>query len=212
MTLWSAWFPDIAPHVPGCPTAIIIHELRRSAQEFFRRTQAWREVQFFPVAALQSDVSILPDDKTLDLVRIRTVYFDKKRLVPTTYETLSQLFTDQFLSHTATYPGEYYALEPGVLNLYPTPINAAVDGLTVMMAVTPGESSTGLPDSIALKYRDTVIAGAKARLMVYPNKPWTNMDMAGVYSQKFATEADKFTADAARSFSNARIPARPTWC
>jgi hypothetical protein len=42
MSLWSAWLPDVVPHLPECPIPVIEHELRRAAQLFFEGSRAWR--------------------------------------------------------------------------------------------------------------------------------------------------------------------------
>lgn len=213
MVLWSAWFLDVLPHVPGCPNALVEHELRRTAQEFFRRTRAWKQsFSYMPVAANTVEVMVKPADPTLDLVRVEAVYFDDRMLTPLTYDTLSGWYGDTWENHTASSPDSFYSLEPAKVRLYPIPFASATKGLKVMASVTPSDTSTGLPDDIALKYRDVLHVGAKSRLMLYPNRAWTNMDLAVAYGQNFTAQADKFAADQARSFTNARIPARPKWC
>jgi len=88
----------------------------------------------------------------------------------------------------------------------------ATSGLKLRLIVRPSDTATGLPDDLALRFRDEIHVGAKSRLMLYPGKPWTNPDMAGVYSQAFNALVNQATAAAARAFVQARIPSRPKWC
>lgn len=213
MQAWATWFPDLLPHVPGCPQVVAEHELKRTAQEFFRRTRAWQVSQpLIPVAANTEEVNIVPTDSTQELVRIESVYFDNDRLTPVTPDTLDGWYGDKWESHSGGKPDAWFSVVPGTLRLYPIPLADAIEGLKLRLSVCPSETSDGLPDDIALKFRDIIHTGAKSRLMIYPNKPWTNPQLAVAYGQAFSALADKATADAARSFSNARIPARPKWC
>jgi hypothetical protein len=101
---------------------------------------------------------------------------------------------------------------PGEIRLYPVPIADAVTGVTMRLSVAPSEGSTGLPDDLAIRFRDEIHVGAKARLMLYPGRPWTNPDLGAVYGQAFDSLVGTATAAAARSYSDARIPSRMKWC
>lgn len=213
MVDWSYWFPDVLPHVRGCPSDIAVHELKRTAQEFFRRTRAWqKEEPLVPVAAGQKTVLIAPSDFTLDLVRVESIYFDKDHLTPTTPETLDGMYGDKWEANSASKPDSFYQLTAGEIRLYPIPLADATEGLKVRVSVTPGESAEGIPDDMAIKFRDPIYLGARARLMIYKDSPWYDPSMAAVYGAAFSAAVDKYTLDKARSFTNARIKSRPKWC
>ncbi len=213
MKAWSYWLPDLMPHVPGCPQVLAEHELRRAAQALLTRSRAWKvtESALVAVAAGQEEVTVAPSDTTQELVRVESVWYDACALSLTTVAQLDADYGDDWTAHTGT-PDRYVQETPGVLRLYPIPMTAATLGLKLRLSVAPGEASTGLPDDIALQFRDAVHVGAKARLMLYPGKPWTNLDMAGVYGQAFTALVDSATIDAARSFGAARISSRVNWC
>lgn len=212
MKLWSAWLPDLLPHVPGCPTVVAEHELRRAAQAFFQQTRAWQVIlPAVAVAANQAEVDVTPTDTTLDLVRVQAAAYDGKPLGKQTAEDLDAEFSDDWTAHTGT-PGDYIQLTPNVLRLYPVPTVAATTGVKVRAAVAPSHTSTGLPDDLADRFWDEMHAGAKARLMLYPGKPWTNTELAAVYGQAFTNMVATATAAAARAYGQARIPARVKWC
>ncbi len=212
MKAWSYWMPDLMPHVPGCPQVLAEHELRRAAQAFFHQTMAWR-VDETPraVTAGTDEVSVAPTDAGLELVRVDAIWYDGKKLDPITPETLDAQYVDDWQAQVGT-PTNFLQVVPGVIRLYPVPLVDAVTGLKLRLIVTPSDASTGLPDDMALKYRDEIHVGAKSRLMLYPGKPWTSPELAGVYGQAFNALVNQATASAARAFVQARLPSRVNWC
>lgn len=212
MKAWSYWLPDLMPHVPGCPQVLAEHELRRSAQAFFSQAKVWRVTEApVSVSAGTDELSAAPSDAGQDLVRVDEVWFDGKRLDPTTSETLDSQYTEDWQAHEGT-PTKYLQEVPGVIRLYPVPLVDSVTGLKLRLVVTPSDAAPGLPDDIATKFRDEIHVGAKARLMLYPGKPWTNPELAAVYSTAFSNLVAQATAAAARAYVQARISSRPTWC
>lgn len=212
MQAWASWFPDLLPHVPGCPQVLAEHELRRAAQVLMRRTRAWQvDVPAVAVGAGQDVVTVAPPSADHELVRVEAAWYDGRPLEPTTAEALDALYADDWRAHTGT-PSKYIQMVPGEIRLYPVPVADAVTGLSVRLSVAPSETAAGLPDDIALRFRDDVQVGAKARLMLYPGRPWTNPELAAVYGQAFDSLVGTATATAARSYSRARIPSRMKWC
>jgi hypothetical protein len=212
MKPWSYWFPDLMPHVPGVPEVLAEHELRRAAQAFFAQTMAWRAVETpRAVAADTEEVSVLPADSDLELVRVDAVWYDGELMDPIAPETLDDLYHDDWQTFKGT-PTKYLQVVPGVIRLYPVPLVDAVQGLKLRLVVQPSDTAAGLPDDMAARFRDEIHVGAKSRLMLYPGKPWSNPDLAVVYSQAFSAMANTATAAAARAFVQARIPSRVKWC
>jgi hypothetical protein len=212
MQAWASWFPDLLVHVPGCPQVLVEHELRRAAQVLMRRTRAWKvDVPAVAVSAGQDVVTVAPPSADHELVRVEAAWYDGRPLEPTTAEVLDALYADDWRAHTGT-PSKYIQMVPGEIRLYPVPIADAVTGVTMRLSVAPSEGSTGLPDDLAIRFRDEIHVGAKARLMLYPGRPWTNPDLGAVYGQAFDSLVGTATAAAARSYSDALIPSRMKWC
>lgn len=211
-TAYTSWLPDIAPHVPGCPNVLIAHEIKRAAQDFFRHTRAWQVIESaVAVSADTQTVTVTPADSGQELVEILSVKYDDNVLTHIAAETLDCRFGDDWEDDTGT-PNYYTMLQAGVIRLYPIPSAAATTGIVTRNVVCPSEASTSLPDNIALEYRDAIQMGARARLMMYPNKPWTNVEMGAAYGQAFARMKDKFNAKAAKNHGRARILTRHNWC
>lgn len=210
MKAWSYWLPDLMPHVPGCPRLLAEHELRRAAQAFFRQTRAWKITEApLAIPALTATVPVAPADAGQQLVRIESAWWDGKPMEPVTAEQLDGGYADDWQSHTGT-PTHYLQLVPGEIRLYPLPLSGG--SLKLRMSVMPSDASTGLPDDLADRYVDEMHVGAKSRLMLYPGKPWTNPELAGVYGQAFNALVNQATAEAARAYAQARLPSRVNWC
>jgi hypothetical protein len=211
MQLWSSWLPDLLPQLPDCPTILVEHEVRRAAQAFFEKTRAWHvTLAAVPVPAATSEVTIAPTDPEQSLVRVSQIWYDGKRLDPVTGDALAEHFGDDWQAHTGV-PTAYTQETPAVIRLYPIPVDAALTGLVARVAVKPSETSTGLPDDLAVKFRDSLVTGAKGRLMMYVEKPWSNPKLGMKHESDFNAAIDKAHADAAVSFGKARIASRPKW-
>lgn len=209
-TPWSDWFKDLLPHVPGCPNILASHELLRAAQAFLIQTRAWVWTQAaVPITAGQTIETIAVSGA--QLVRVERAWYDDKPIDVRTTEELDTHFPDDWQSHTGT-PSAIVQVTPGVVQLYPIPDAAATTGLKLRVSLKPSETATGLPHDLAVKYREEILAGAKARLMLYPNKPWSNDKMAIVSAGAFDAGVGMATLQAARSFGRGRISSRPKWC
>ena len=79
------------------------------------------------------------------------------------------------------------------------------------VSVRPSEAATGLADDMAIKFRDDITNGAKGKLMMYPNMPWSNPQLAGMYLAMFDSATGKANLAAVRSFGATRIAAKPKW-
>jgi hypothetical protein len=212
MATWSDWHPDILIHVDGCPSIIVDHELRRAAQRFFGGSRAWKvALNLIAVTAGQEMVAVSPDDTTQEMVRVEAAWYDGNPVDVYSPEEMDSLFNDDWQVHVGA-PAAIVQLTPGTVRLYPIPLGASSIGLKLRVSVRPSEDSTGIPDELLVKYRDAISDGAKHKLMLYPNRPWTAPDLAALCGDAFETEIIKARVAASRSFGSGRISSRPRWC
>lgn len=210
MKLWSSWLPDVLPHVPGCPIPVVLHELRRAAQEYLKATRAW-QVTLAPIAVLAGTTSTtIAMDADKSLIRIESAWYDGARLELVTSAKLDGDNSDDWRLHTGT-PHSLLQFSPGAATLYPVPHANSSIGLKIRASVFPSDASAGLADEIGAKFSNEIIVGAKGRLMIYPGKLWTNLDIGAACIQQFNDLIDRGAAAAARSFVQGRIASRPHW-
>jgi len=211
MREWSYFLPDVLPHVVGCPSMVAEQELKRAAQQFFDKTRAWR-ITTAPVriSSGQSVVTVNVGDG-LDLVRIEHGTYDGKKLDVISPDILDDGMSGDWRAQRGT-PAKLVQSVPGIIDLYPIPSSATLTGLTFFVAVKPSDSATGLPDHLAVAFRDTLVAGAKAKLMLYKDAPWANAALAESFNAKFEVDIGNTNFEAAKGFSRGRLSSRPKWC
>ena len=209
--LWSTWLPDLLPQLPSCPVPLVEHELRRAAQEFFGRTRAWLvTLPPVPVQASAAEVAVTPPDATIEIVRINQAWYDNSLLSPATGDALADEFGSGWQARTGT-PIRYVQETPGVLRLFPIPDVATAVGLVVRAAVRPSDSSPGIADDLAATYKSPLTSGAKARLMMYADKPWSAPDHGIKHDADFQKAIDEANIAAATSGGRSRIASRVRW-
>ena len=147
--------------VPGCPNALIKEEVLSSAIEFCEKSGIYK-------AKLTE--SVLKDAESLTItVPANTALVEFNKIVVdevTTYEIDNDGTTIDFDGKAAT---DYT--------------------MAVYVSLKPLRSVTALPDALYNDWYQTIAAGAKAKLMVMPEKPWTNPKFAGLHAQVFESGA-----------------------
>jgi len=94
MKLWSAFYPDLVPELPGAAFPIIDHWLRNTAIDFFDRSKAY-VVDLAAVDAVASQMGYtLTLPANTDLVEIKSIFFSGKPLDPKARQFLESRFPD----------------------------------------------------------------------------------------------------------------------
>ena len=93
-TVWSAFYPDCLPELPGAPQPLVDHTLRNVAIDFCTRSKAHRA----DLAVIDADASVGTYALTLpagtDLVEIIAARFDGYSLDPKAPEFLERQYDD----------------------------------------------------------------------------------------------------------------------
>lgn len=212
MAVWSDWYSDLMPHLPGCPAPIVDHELRRASQVFFEGSRAWKKIlAAIPVAAGTDSVTLVTGSSDLDIVRAENAWYDGKAIDVLTPEELADSYPDDWHERTGM-PLAIVQFEPGIVRLYPIPEGNSVTGLVVEASIKPSDSASGIPDNLRVKFKEAITSGAKGRLMVYPNKDWTNFDLGMAMGTAFDSAVSNARLNASLSYGRGRIRSSPSWC
>ncbi|HMV18987.1 MAG TPA: hypothetical protein PKD65_15795 [Nitrospira sp.] len=209
---WSFWFPDVMPHVPDCPTPIIEHELRRTAQDFLRRSRAWQAfIPALSVGATQETVTLDPSDDQAEISAIQEAWYDGLRIEVVPMESMAGRFGPDWNSASGT-PTAVVPITSQVVRMYPIPTDYATTGLSLRVSLVPSHSAIGMPDDLANQYQNEIATGAKARLMLYPKRPWTDPDMAAVMHAQYEALLNSAISHVSHAGGKGRHASRPTWC
>lgn len=209
---WSSWYRDVLPQLPDCPALRVDLELRRAAQLLFGTSRNWRvEMSAVAVPAATTYVPIVPSDTGQELVAVEQIYFDGNELDLMTAEDAAEEFGSDWNTQTGT-PQAYILHTPGVARLVPIPASAATKGITATISVRPSETSTGIPDDLAVAYREVLAAGAKGRLMLMANKPWSDPNTGILNATAFQQAVSTALLMTARGNGARRVASRKAWC
>ena len=152
----------VLPDVPGCPNALIKNEVLSSAIELCERSSIY---------TVKLTEQVLKDAESLTLtLPVNTGLVEINKIVVddvTTYEIDNDGTTIDFDGKAAS---DYT--------------------MAVYVSLKPLRNATALPDILFNDWYQTIAAGAKAKLMVMPEKPWTNLKVAGLHSQVFDSGAN----------------------
>lgn len=202
-------FDDIMPSLPGCGTDLVRRAIRRTAQDFFRRTRAWKvAINDLAVVVGESEITITPDLSSQEVVRIEAAWWNGVAIGHKSLKALDNERENWTVS-TGT-PECLTQLSPTIATLIPSPSEAG--SIMVRVAVAPSDRATSLPDELMAEFSRALIDGAKAAMFMLPKKPWSDYSLGGLFQQAYEQAVASATYRAAIAFGDARIPARPSFC
>ncbi len=179
-------YSRILPYVIGCPEPMVDQAIMDATAEFAGYTQAdysieetvalrdgQRAYYVFGSSGIQPDL-------------VRNVWCNKREL---THVTTTQLFDvlPDWQTAEASEPVYYNGSgELGQINVYPLPRNIP-QGLSLRVEVSwkPGLVGRVIPDAIGMEYGREIAEGAKAALMLMPDRKWTNERQGAMAMKKF---------------------------
>lgn len=204
MATIDSFLDDVMLDVPGALLPVARRAVLRTVQEFFRRTKIWKQDVTLTMSAgvtdysLSSDAAIVPVE-VIDSGRIKVSLTDED-------------MTDRYGPDWRQETGPVLAIlqtSPEKVRVYPTP--AATETLTLSVAVTAGDSATAIPDAFADRYREGITAGAIARLMLSPKKPYSDDAHGQIQSARFEQTVGQALEDRAKGFGRTRVRRSIHW-
>jgi hypothetical protein len=202
MKTWSDFYDLAAPDVPGCPLAAMDVALRLAAINFCEHSLAWvYDHPDIPVMPNIQSYAFAPPAGAVVHAIIRAE-FDGRKI------GFSPAEADRERSSWRNRTGmpEYMGASTTSLILMPNPSTAGT--LTMTVALKPSPDAIGIDDSIFDEYREVIVHGALARLMLSPKKPYTNTQLAQYHDQLFAIRAADAGMRAARRHTRAPLRTR----
>lgn len=205
-TSYTEWLPAIQPHVPACPSPMIIEMVRQACIDFCESSGYLRvNLDAFNTVADDDTYELTAPVDTV-VCRVLHVRCGDRTLEATTQEVLEQ--ESNYWRDKTGQPNRYIQPDQDTIILNPVP--DAVEAVNVFATVRPSQASGGVDDQIFERFKDRITSGALARLMAMPGLPWSNAELsayhAGIYNGGVSDAADS----AARGLTNAvRLRVRP---
>lgn len=180
-TPWSMLVDEAAGLVPECPRPLIERALRRACREFFSDSHCWRAsgLTLLTTVASQGAYTFSPPANG-ELLKVMSAWNGDEELdVETPGES------------DDAYPGETdseYRIGVGdggaEITVSPAPETAGVV-IKGSVAYTLASNATGIPTWVYNEYRYGIACGAAAKLVMQPNKPWTDRPAYAAHMAEF---------------------------
>ncbi|ARO87839.1 hypothetical protein EBAPG3_008710 [Nitrosospira lacus] len=202
MRPWSDFYDLIMPGLPGCPFAMADNALRRSAIVFCEQSLAWRfNHPDIPVMAGTSEYAFLPPAGAA-VHCITNAVLDGEEIETRAGE--SGMTVGNWRNQSGT---PLYVLG-GAASATLVPIPDAAGMLTMVVALKPSAGSVEIDDMLFNEFRESIVHGALAQLMLSPKKPYTNAQLATHHERQFSISVAAAGMRVARSYT--RAPLRTT--
>ena len=200
MKTWDAFFDLLSPDVPGCPQSAQIIALRQAAIDFCEQSLAWR-YDHPDIAVLVATAKYFFDPPEGTAVHAVTyAEFNDRQIEVSKMERDIHIWNWRGLSGTP----EYVLGVSVSFTLVPTP---DLEGtLKLKVVLKPAPNATGIDDDIFNEYREAIIHGALARLMLSPKKPYTDLALANYHANQCLVKTARAGLREAKNHN--RVPGR----
>ena len=126
--------------------------------------------------------------------------------VPLTHKSIEWLDVELPRWRTTGGTPKYFSqIDSEQIVLAPMPDAGVTNGLSMTLALQPSQSATGFPAWIGNQYFEDLVNGALSRLMLMPNKPWTDIINGAGRRAAFDAAMNNARASAVRSLARAEI-------
>lgn len=209
MAEWKDFLPETMRLCPSAPRVVALTQIKEACVEFFHRSRCWR-VDLAPVVVPANTPTFVPVPPLATVVvDIMSAQWDGQ---PITIKSRQEL-DDEFGGWRALLPGErpqmLTLMDERTVRLIPTSTNPGT--LDVYAAIKPSRDATGLADAQFEEHLEAIATGAAYRLLMMPEKSWTNFDLAAERREAFFNAIRKARNLAKRGYArsnNLYTPAR----
>lgn len=202
MTAITEFVDYTAPYCPSCPATLIRREIMSSAIEFCDRTELWGyESYAMPsIDGINQYDFRIPSTKA-DPMQLVSVKFKGKPLKPVTTMQLDRMYSD-WRSRSGTPRAYVQESSHTKIMLDAKPKETEVQALTATFLLRPDRTATELPDFLYQDWLEAICAGALRRILILPNKAWTDPKLAQTKANEFQQAVSKGIAQGKRQWGN----------
>lgn len=202
-TKYTDCFNEVLPELPGVPTALAENAIRNAVIDFCQKSCVWRHWPDPQTITAGSSTYDLDPPAGADVVQVIDMTVDGDPCTPASEDDLKA--ADPTWRTTTGTVKNYMQQDTTAVVLVKVPDSTYTNGLEMTLALAPRRNSASFPAWLWTKYYEGIAAGAKAKLLRMPKKPWTDQQTALYYQEIFDAAAAGASADAARSLTRASI-------
>lgn len=166
----------VKPFVYNVPKDLVAWHFVQVTREFCMQTRWLRETVYVPVTAnVTPRYTLAPSDPAaFEVIGVKAVEWNGEPLDPKLQEEVA----DEVF-------GFYYIEPPDLLLLSWTPDEDSTEVLQVRQILQTLDTVTAIPDVIARKWSRGLAAGVISRLLMTPEAPWANPQLAPKHEKQW---------------------------
>jgi hypothetical protein len=196
-------FEHIDPYVQSAPFPVKEAQMRLAAQEFFQRTRSWRHVE--NIALEGADVEITSFAEYAQVFELESAEFEKRPLDRVPFSEVSQ----EELEPTSGYsPTGITQIGHSTFRVFP----AGTGALRITLFLEPLATAQVIPYPLAQSFGRHIANGAAARILLIPDQPYTNPQLAAIFQQRFDEACDRLSSFNIRGQHRAPARVRGSYC
>lgn len=171
---YSDLLVDVLPNLAADPSdPVSENAIKRTVIDFCAATWIWKYLAD-PVSILANEAFYdIETQSGSDVAMVMSLTFNNEVLTNQTPDWLDKN-SSGWRTRRET-PRFYTQVDSEQVILAGVPDSNIPNGLVATVALQPSQKSVGFPGWIYVQYVDTLVSGALSRLMLMPNKPWTDL-------------------------------------
>lgn len=195
---YTQWLDHVQPHVPDCPSPMILLAVRQACIEFCRQSRYLRaNLDAFNTVVGDDEYELAPPTDTV-VSSVLNVRCGDRLIDAARQEDLDA--EANYWRDLEGQPSRY--LQPDEATIILNPIPQEIMVVRILAALCPSQASGGVDGGIFERFLDQISSGALARLMAMPGVAWSNPDLAGYHAQNFNSGMADASDMAARGLTN----------
>jgi hypothetical protein len=201
---YSDLLPEVLPHLAADPSNPMTEAaLRNAVIEFCKDSWIWRHYpDAIDVTAGESTYELEPPAGA-DVSAVLLAKFDGETITPQSTDQIDVLYP-QWRTQAGTVK-HFVQVDTETIILVPLPDVTLTSGLELVLALHPRRSAISFPRWITSQYMEQIAAGAIGRLMMMPDKAWSNQKTGAGYLGVFRNAIDVARAAGVSGLSRAVV-------
>lgn len=185
------FIPLVNVWAQGASEPVVVNFLRQAAKELCQKTRCWRFTDSFQTTG--DDIEVMCTPPFADLFEIEWARFNDMELEP-------KAPTGDMLFHDNGQPRYITQTSPNTIRIEPR----GKGTLSLSLFLQPSLGTEVLPAFMLDQFGDKLAAGALSSVLLLPNQPFTNPNLAMVKAAEWRDALDKNYAYNLRGQQRAR--------
>lgn len=188
MASYDDFLPYVLTDVPGCPEIAAIQAIKTTVIDFCEKSLVVQaDLDPVNLIANQADYDLEPPANSL-VTKVIRLFYKNDELPPMGQDFIpsATFYNQSAIDGDATSdPRAWSQKSERTFSVYPAPRISEAGAITIRVALKPTRASTTCDDVLFEDYVEYIAAGAKARLMLQPNKAYTNPNLVVTQNQLY---------------------------